>query len=248
MWIKRLFTWVKEAEGLHGLATWDPLKTYVYPILAPGVTAVLGLLGDIPLMWIFVAAMASFAFVAAGLLRLDEWQTRVNPLGKLVFDYPFLELNAVRNGKTNEAGELIEVPFLVGGVPAFHLTNNAPYPIDFYITRINSSLQGRICTHPSYTNRGFTVNAGQSAFFRDNFIQVDAEITNQPVVAITEVEIDYWRKPTNRRKLHLKVRQVASIDPESGEVIAGRWEFDAESKNLVHVGSSEPNLAGVHGS
>lgn len=242
MRIKKWFNFVKEVEGLHGLATWDPLKTYIYPILAPGLTAVLGLIGNIPLMWIFVAAMASFAFVATGLLRLDEWQNRVDPLGKLFFSHPSLEMIATYIIKDDGNGNKTQIPFIFGGSPVIHLINKSTYQIDFYIVRIYSSLRGRTYINPVYNSKGFTVDPGASAFYRDSFIKVDMEINEEPIIAITEIEIDYWRKPTDKRKLNLKVRQTFGIDSNTGNVVASGWEFDSESQNLVRIDANDARV------
>lgn len=156
---------IREAEALHGLLTWQPVQQFLWPlVIGPVVTAVLGLAGGVPMMWVWVAALASFAFMTHGLLRLNEWIDRTSANGKLDIIEPTIQITGA------ETVEPIEIASAQIGVS---LGNRAIFPMEFRVERIDTRFADRVGSVKNYANRGGVIAPNSVSFFRDSAITIE---------------------------------------------------------------------------
>ncbi len=102
---------------------------YILPLGAPIVTAIIGLRSGLPWFWIWLGALAAFAFISTGLLRFDEWLARRRVEGKLFLLQP-------------GAVTVLNQGYALG--VQFH--NSAVFPIEVEIIELRTQLNNKVPT------------------------------------------------------------------------------------------------------
>jgi hypothetical protein len=102
-------------EGLKWLA--------VLPILGSIVTAIAGVLQGLPIAYIIAATTIVFAMIPTGLLRFDEWRTRITPQNKLVLQQATFGMDFQRDPSTGRSTHIITAQAILS------LYNSASFPV-----------------------------------------------------------------------------------------------------------------------
>ncbi len=79
----RFVEWLGRFETLHILLSGEFVRTLLWPTVSAVLTGATGILGGVPLMWVFMASALTFMAVTQSLLRADEWRERKDPLNKI---------------------------------------------------------------------------------------------------------------------------------------------------------------------
>lgn len=164
---------------------WSALRSWAWPVLLPGLTAVMGFIDGLPLTYIMVSVFASFAFVTHGLVKLSEWRELRNPEHKLDFAGPYV-------GKVPKEDNTAELSAIRLG---FKMVNNANFPLDIKIEKIRTTFGNRHNPDALLSNTNFTVNANSKFHFVDASIDVsDLTLKNANYKANVEFELHYGVK------------------------------------------------------
>ena len=111
----------------------DLTRKHIVIVAGTGLSMVLGFIDGLPLTYIFLGAVATFALVSHGLLRFNEWRFQINPEHKLDFLRP--EVMQVADRQTHEVNAI---------KLGFNLINKAIFPLEVEIEEIRTSFEGRV--------------------------------------------------------------------------------------------------------
>ena len=150
--------WLKKrlAGGTVQGVTSHIVATYILPLGAPVVTVVIGYISDLPWFWIWLGALAAFAFISHGLLRFDEWRDRRRIDGKLAFQSIVFGRNIRGRG-------------LILGL---RFNNLAAFSLEFEVTEVRTRL-GDTVPALEHEATKHTVPATGIGWYNDNPIELD---------------------------------------------------------------------------
>lgn len=189
-------------KGIAGGTVSHIWSVWILPTLpafgASLMTLLLGLLGhEIPLMYVWVATLAAFAFTATGVLRTDEWIERRRVDSKL--SYANIELG------------LSQTP---GGVSlGFRLRSKAAFPLEFEVTEIRSRIANRVPSQQYNLSQVYLIPPEGDGWFRDAHIDVaDLIQANSSLLGTIQFRVRYGRPGKRKFSLEGKKRIVLPFD------------------------------------
>ena len=196
-------------EGLRGIAI-EAIRSWLWPPLAAGIAALIGLRGGIPWFYLFVGVTVAFAAVASGLLRFSEWRLRQAVNNKLNFE-------SVRLGKKLDKDGHIK--FLRLG---FQLHNSAVFPIEFEIQSLQTEVDGKFPPKKPYAMTGVTIPPGGHGWFDDISIDMPDPPKNKSVEGKIEFTVQYGRPGRLKCILNKKLQVFVGFD-EQGDAKVANW-------------------------
>lgn len=163
VWIvKNIFTRVRE-EGIKELI-WESLRSWLWPLAVPVITVVLGYAQQLPLMYIFVGAVASFALITHGLVMITEWRFIKTPEHKLDFIEP--NIGAIYDKEDPAKANAVYL-----GIKLLSLYN---FPIEVEVSDMKTKIDNRVPKDKSILGRVIKVGMRGVCYFNDD----DIDITN----------------------------------------------------------------------
>lgn len=192
------------AQGLGSL-----LFTYLYPIAAPAIAVLFGKMNEIPLFWIWLVAIATFAIAVISLVYLDELQRRRRVKGRLVFS----SVNIVRS--------VHNLNNLVFGIQVKNLAN---FQIDFKMVKMITKLEDRVPAKQDWLEGPTEIEVPMQGggWFYDDEICVTNPPKPGPLKGFIEFELIYGRPGNMKYSLSGKKCFYVMFD-EHGEVTDFFW-------------------------
>ena len=172
--------------------------TYIIPIGAPIVTIALGYFSGLPWFWIWLGALAAFAFIFNGLLRFDEWT-----LGRRVEDK--LSFSSVIVGRSIK-GDGITI-----GV---RIHSAATFPIEFHVAEMRTRLADKVPQKMYQNGQKHIVPPNGIGWHHDNVIQITDPPRPGTIEGYIEFEIEYGRPGSLKYNLIGKKQVVASFNDD----------------------------------
>ena len=186
------------------------LFTYGYAIAAPAIAVLFGKMNEIPLFWIWLVAVATFAIAVISLVYLDELRRRRRVKGLLVFS----SVNVVRS--------VHNLNNLVFGIQVKNLAN---FQIDFKMLKMTTKLGDRAPEKQDWLEGPTEIEVPMQGggWFYDNEICV----TNPPKLGnlkgFIEFELIYGRPGNMKYTLSGKKRFYVIFD-EHGDFSNFHWQ------------------------
>ena len=204
--------WLKKrlAGGTVQGVTSHIVATYILPLGAPIVTVVIGYISDLPWFWIWLGALAAFAFITTGLLRFDEWFVRMRVEGKLFLVSPGILL--IRNQ---------------GYALGVQVQNNAVFPIEVELEDLRTQFESKIPKGKRQAGKRLIVQPNNFGWFYDNPVEFE---TPKPgaIVGTLEAKLKYGRVGSSLQySLEEKKQLTARFDEE------GEWAKSALWTDIV---------------
>jgi hypothetical protein len=179
--------WQRTFSFVFSEAALQAFWTYGAPPLFAALTAVVGLIEHEPLMYAITAAAVVFAAMSGGLLWFSLWRYQRTPEHKLV--YARMKVNR-GNG---EAKKLASMGFI--------LKNNALFPIEISITKLDTVLAARVSeTKTLLLQQIYSVDAGNEFSYNDTVIDITG-VTDTIMKGSMEFEVQYGRSGGRRYTL-----------------------------------------------
>jgi hypothetical protein len=157
---KKYFSRIRD-EGIKEII-WAFLRSWIWPLVVPALTAILGYMQGLPLMYIFLGTVAAFAFVTHGLVKITEWRFIRTPEHKLDFIEP--NVGAVYD-KTDER----KITDIYLGIK---LNSGAAFPMNVEVDKFKSKFNNIVPAVPGPKIRKLTVGISGSCFFNDGLIDI----------------------------------------------------------------------------
>ena len=173
---------------------WQTVRIWAWPILAMGVSVVIGWIQDFPLYYLYIGALFSGACFSTGILRFDEWRERNRVEYKLTF-------NAVRVAKKLKDDGSVQSISL-----GFKLSNMAAFPIAFRVDELDTQFKDRYPPKKDYEINEITVAPGGVGWFSDHSIDVPVPPVNQAAEGLLRFRLTYGRPNHLRYVLEEKRR------------------------------------------
>ena len=191
--------WIGKELGKGALrgAVQHAVAVYLLPLGAPVVTVAIGYSSDLPWFWIWLGALAAFAFVSTGLLQFSLWADRRRVESKLYLAFPGI------------------VPIQNEGYAlGVHLHNMAARLVDVELSEIRSQINHRIPIKKGIPMTQLTLQPNLYGWFYDNPILFDIPSPGS-VEGILEAELKYGPKGTvPKYMLSVKKQFVARFDDD----------------------------------
>ena len=166
-----------------------------YPFLASVGAVVAGYFQDIPIMWIIVGAVLTFAGTTFGIYSLYLYNFQRDPEHKLKFLNPIVTRD----------GSLVSIGFV--------LRNDALFPIEFEVCEIRTSCAQRIPQEMGqWVKRKILVDPGETRFFWDNGIDI-ANVTDTLMLGQMRVFLCYGRQGKMRHQISRDLNLYIPLDP-----------------------------------
>jgi hypothetical protein len=173
---------------------------------APIVTVAIGYASGIPWFWIWLGALAAFAFISNGLLRFAEWRYSRQVQDKFLF-------HRVNMGRS------IHGDGIVIGVEFY---NKATFPIEFEIDQIRTRLGDKVPRqNKSRKPSKYVIPPDGVAWYYDYPIQIDPPSPGT-VEGFLEYEIHYGRPSALSYNLVGKKQVIASFN-DNGILTGAVW-------------------------
>lgn len=154
-------TWGQRASAAWSIVTGTFFKAYVWPVSSAVMTAVAGYLGNVPVMWIMMAAAIVFACVTQSWLRISEIMERLNPRNKLSYVQTVVHFDlkggpALANvgGSTGRPRKLEQMQIGV------ELQNRSPSPISLFVANAETEIEGLFPPRTNYPKPPITILPG----------------------------------------------------------------------------------------
>ena len=144
------------AAGTVQAATSHIVAMYILPLGAPVVTVVIGYVSGLPWFWIWLGALAAFAFISHGLLRYAEWRERQRVEGKITLAAPRVVL-------IHNQGYTLGV----------QIYNIAAFPIEVELSDLRTQISQKISSGKRQAGKRLVVIPNSTAWFHDNPIQIE---------------------------------------------------------------------------
>ena len=176
------------------------LVTWGLPLGVPVVTVAIGRLTDIPWFYVWLGALAAFAFIANGLLRFDEWRQTRRVQDKLAFSQML-----VGKSINNPEGILIGI----------RVTSSANFPLDFTVEKLLTRLADRVPLIESLKGAtSFEIPSNGYGWYWANEIAIPDPPKNGTLEGFAEYELSYGRKGQKRYVLKGKKQVVVRFNDE----------------------------------
>jgi len=188
--------------------TWGIITTL--PFLLVLLTAVIGYLQTMPLVYIIVAATFVFASASTGLLRIAELRARISTVNKLSFQGPFVAASFIKDKKGNSKSfDQVQI-----GV---FLHNSADFPMSYYVETIESSFESTVNSKPNRKFRGTVISARTSTIFKDASIDCKKILLDKTIYdGHIKIKVKYGLPGWERHFIEQDININFGIDPKSG--------------------------------
>ena len=201
----------KMAEGAIQTLTGVALQAWVLPSISASVTGIIGWLSSVEWFYVWLGAGFMFVTTTTGLLRFDEWRTRVTARDKLTF-------STVRvRKKLSEDGSIGAIGF------GFQFRNTAIFPMQFSVQDMQTELMGVYPPKKAYDNDTIAVSPSGVCWFDDHMIELkDVSRKGKLAEGTIFVRLKYGRPENLRHTLKLKKKVFLKFD-DRGDVQMGEW-------------------------
>lgn len=241
--VRQFLQWMGVAETLRSIGQAELLRTVLWPAIGTMLTGGAGIMGGVPLMWVFMASAVSFAGITTGLLRGSEYIQRKHPLNKLAYlgthcfvdlipaELP-LHLFGNRHDRRAMKQQQSEKAYVLSGSEIMHgvnrkldkaqigitLQNNASFPISCFMESAETELQGIKPPRGTFPRDTMTMLPGNKITFKDDRINMDGmECGNMS--GTMDMTLKYGLP--GKERLELRFRASLEIQLQSyGQVVA----------------------------
>jgi hypothetical protein len=153
---------------------------------APGaafMTLLAGYLQSVPWVATIPFSALSFAALATGMLRYDEWRQRNNAEYKIHFH----SAAAIFEYSRSDKGEIIAIS---KAQVLINFINTASFPIYYKVDEIATSVDGRVNPHPDRPLNGLFQQSGTMQY-RDSPIEMNNAVAKPMIEAIAKIKLRY---------------------------------------------------------
>jgi hypothetical protein len=182
---------------------------WLWALSAGATAAVIGVLQHVPLFYLFVGTVVVFSAAATGLLRFDEWRSRLRVEHKLGFA-------GVRVLKTLSDGVVKTI--CIG----FTLESKADFPIEFEVVSLYTDVENRCPPKKPYQMARFTVPPSGMAWFDDFAIALDNAPRSVTVEATLRFAVRYGWVGRLRYELKKSHKVFIGFD-DHGDAASANW-------------------------
>jgi hypothetical protein len=205
-------TWLARAQNLWALAT--------IPSLAGLLTAMLGYLQNLPLMWITIGGVVVFAYMATGLLRFQQWRTYNVVNGKIESLGPLVRLDCDWDKK----GKPTKIAKMNGGL---NFVNRSNFPLVYKFSKFQVIIAGRVADDSKLLGKPTWCVAGMPMFAHPDPVAL-GDLKLLSVSGTVEIEMTYGRDermPYTLKKKYefdVAVRKDESVKPQAVFAVSPR--------------------------
>jgi len=188
-WARNLWKSYREAETLHGIWGWGVTQG-IFALFTSGVTVVTGLLGSIPLMYVWVATVGVAAMTFHGLARYREWHLSRTISGKVYVNRVVMGFEA----QVANDNQLYLASLTVG----IEIANKSTQIIHYSMKSFKSVFSNRISSPPQVVNTGGRIPPENTAVFRDSNIEFNDLVSIDTAYdAFLEYKVDFKSSGSN---------------------------------------------------
>ena len=170
------------------------LQTWIWPLAVTAGGVVIGMSQDVPLFYLYIAAVFLFSVSATGVLRFSEWRYRNSAADKLNFHSVRIDKALAPNGAV--------VALRIGTM----FRNSALFPVAYELVAIETKLDNLYPPKQPYAKTAYTIPANGAGWFDDHYIRVPQKQRGS-VEGELKLELNYGRegKPNNTLNIHKKL-------------------------------------------
>ena len=185
----------------------------------------IALIEKLPLAYIYLGALAAFAFVTSGLLRFSEWQSQRSPENKITFLKA--EVSFVPDRKDPKIMRAIKLGFIV--------VSKALFPIEIEVVELRTQFMDRVSNVPMPKNVIRTVSMGGIYFVHDRSIDLTGINLNN-LVAHGSIEFSLRYGVPKKRNYEYKCKKrIELFFSEEGNLKAYN-AFDYTEEPSISLG------------
>lgn len=197
------------AGGVKAIAFYVT-TTYIIPLGVPIVTVAIGYASGMPWFYIWLGALAAFAFVSTSLLRFSEWRYRQEVKEKLGF-------NIVRlRKKLNNLGCVESLGL------GFQLRNNALFPVEFELQFLHTEIDKKFPPKKEYPTKQVIIPAGGIGWFDDHSIELSDPPRDRSVEGRIQFVVRYGRIGNLKHEFEKNLQVFVGFDVK-GDAKVANW-------------------------
>lgn len=205
-------------ETVHTIAQAEFVRTLLLPTVTTVATGTAGILGGIPLMWVFMATAVAFAGSAVGILAASSYLERKNPAHKLqviksLFNFDLVPI-AGPNRKHRKAaaaqGGVPAVPafrHFVKGQLGFEVWNRSSFPISIIATAADTEIEGLKPPRAKYPKEPLIIQPGTAIWIHDDAIDLGNMLCDN-----LDGKMDMTVKYGLPGREHFEIRQKGTVE------------------------------------
>jgi hypothetical protein len=163
--------------------TASAIAKLIWPLLLAAAAVMSGVFGQVPIMWIIMAATLTFMGAATGILNISLYRERKNPENKLIprntiFNHDLGPVHQ-QNRKTRQGmaktGLVVPGPprHLLKGQLGVEIVNTASFPISIFIESAETSIEDKKPGRTKYPREPIIVQPSQVFWLHDDVIPLD---------------------------------------------------------------------------
>ena len=194
----KMEVWAARVQYLYALFTW------------PGLTAMLaaisGYLSGIPVMWVVMASAITFAAMAHGMLRFNEWRART----AIEYKFDVMGLFHRQDCTWNKAGKPTKVEKINIGI---QLMNRASFPIQYRFDAFRVIIEGRVANAETMLNKVLTIPASVGGLSHPDAVDV-SDLKTLDLKGRVEIEVSYGVGNDLKYHLSRKYKFEYAINPK----------------------------------
>jgi len=191
-------------EGAKELL-WSTARTWLWPLLVTLLTPVLGYIQGLPLMYVFVATIATFAFITHGLVKITEWRFIRTPEHKI----DFIEPNFGGNTDKDDPKHIKDI-FL-----GARLRSYFGFPLQVDIVKLNTRFDDRVPKVKSPQGKPIDVGMQGTCFFNDEIIDIhDMDLKGKDIRASVDFTVKYGLPSDMRYTYSRSIDVIFCFDKE----------------------------------
>lgn len=191
----------------HASTAWGLVPSAVAQSAAPfvvaAITAVVGVLSDVPLFWVVVGVSVTFASISVAMLRLSEWMFFNNIQDRLLVDDIACEASATRT----ENGALYRYIRYV-----IVIRNLSKHTIYYRFDDLRSDFFGRLPGKGDRVNLGGRLLPGDADKFKDLPILINDSVPADQQVGNIQFTVTFWKSKSKLFSLKRKFSVNTTID------------------------------------
>ena len=200
---KRIFRW------LAGWVAGEALRIWPAPVFGTGAAVVIGWLQELPLFYIYLGAVVSFAAISTGMLQFSQWRYRNRVEDKLVFSTMRFSRRILEDDKVKN---------LRFGIV---LSNKALFPIQYEVRKMLTSVGDDRPPKKEYKKNIYTIPIDGTGYFDDFDIPINRTI-DASEEGLIEYEIAYGRPGRLKCTIKGKKRIFFAVS-DQGKIEAINW-------------------------
>ncbi len=200
-------------SGMIAFVWTHAVLPWVVPIATPLAVGLVARTEGLPWTQTVVASLISFASIAHGLLRFDEWRDRRRVADKLALLDPMI-------GVRRTAPDTGPATALRLG---FNLVSKATFPIEFRVAQVRTLAGNLQNPNPTYSTRALTTPVLGTAFFWDDEIAIEHPILDRQVDCRVEASLVYGRAGNLKHKMTKNWILHAKFDDKGLPAGAAQW-------------------------